>query len=194
VNDEGRSLNEAEIEALTYWPGAGDQVPTPPDLTVLPPLFNALLDEWPWWNRDWRVTEVEPAYPRLSPEWPETTGLTEVTVPGLVGSSPMVARVRFCDDRLLRFELKVAEVVIGPGSAGAGEAEPHPFGAVLTALMDRREITARQMARKTYRAESTIRMARRGHRIPRPKLVRELARALDLPEEDLLAMAGLVDD
>lgn len=187
------------IEALTYWPGLVHAVePTPVDLGVLPPLFNELLDEWPWWDRAWRVTRVEPARPReIARDEPRAVSrFTEVTVPGTVSRDagktlPMSARVRFSDDQLIRFQAKIGDIVIGPGSAAAGVPEPHPFGSVLATLMDLRGISVQEMAVRCARSMSTINMVRSGGWNPHQILVAELAEALEMSEKDLLTIAGL---
>ncbi|MFI7431264.1 helix-turn-helix domain-containing protein [Micromonospora sp. NPDC049836] len=194
-----RPLSPAVIEALTYWPGIVHPVaPTPVDLGVLPTWFNELLDEWPWWDRAWRVTRVEPAHPcEIARDEPRAVSrFTEVTVPGTVSrhagdTLPLSARVRFSDDLLIRFQAKVGDVVIGPGSAAAGVPERHPFGSVLGTLMDLRGISVREMAVRCGRSMSTINMVRSGSWNPHRILVAELAEALDMSEEDLLAIAGL---
>lgn len=194
-----RLLSPAVIEALTYWPGIVHAVaPTPVDLGVLPPLFNELLDEWPWWDRAWRVTRVEPARPReIAQDEPRAVSrFTEVTVPGTVSRDagdtlPMSARVRFSDDQLIRFQAKIGDIVIGPGSAAAGVPEPHPFGSVLATLMDLRGISVKEMAVRCARSMSTINMVRSGGWNPHQILVAELAEALEMSEKDLLTIAGL---
>ncbi|MER7541233.1 hypothetical protein ABTX77_41835 [Streptomyces sp. NPDC097704] len=129
------------IAALTYWPGAvwggRKNPPDPVDLTVLPPFFNEVLHDLPWWNRDWKVSHVEP---------------------GL----PFVAKVGFAGDRLIRFQAKTDDVVLGPAVAPAGRLESHPFARVLTGLMDLRGIPVKRMARETARSMSTIHMLRNG--------------------------------
>ncbi|WIM92497.1 helix-turn-helix transcriptional regulator [Actinoplanes oblitus] len=82
----------------------------------------------------------------------------------------------------------------GSALAEAGTHEPHPFGAVLSKLMDNRGPSVMDVAMRTYRAMSTIHAVQRGGRNPHPVLVREIARALDLPEADLTAIAGLHDE
>jgi hypothetical protein len=199
VSSADRRLTAAVTAALTYWPGVVHaEPPTPADLGVLPPLFDELLGEWPWWDRAWRVTRVEPAHPRQVAADDERAFslFTEVTVPGTISRDggdtlPFAARVRFRDDRLIRFEAKAGEVIIRPGLAAAGEPEPHPFGAVLGRLMDLRGISRREMAERCFRSQSTIAMLRAGVWNPDRKLVAELAAALDLSEQDLLAIAGL---
>ncbi|MGW3327215.1 hypothetical protein [Streptomyces virginiae] len=37
--------------------------PDPVDLTVLPLCFNEVLQDLPWWNRDWKVSHVEAGLP-----------------------------------------------------------------------------------------------------------------------------------
>jgi hypothetical protein len=61
--------------------------PEPVDLTVLPPFFNDLLGELPWWKTTWQVTQVEPAYPRevASNHDRQKNRFTEVSVPGTLG-------------------------------------------------------------------------------------------------------------
>jgi hypothetical protein len=98
--------------------------------------------------------------------------------------------VRFAGDRLIRFEAKVGDVVVVPTSAEPGKPEPYPFGAALTALMEARGLTLREVAFRCRRAESTIRKTMRGGWVPPRALVVELAGALDIPEQDLLAIAG----
>ncbi|GIJ70814.1 hypothetical protein Voc01_057310 [Virgisporangium ochraceum] len=75
MNIAGRTLGPAVLHAGR---------PDPPDLAVLPPFFTDLLHELPWWNRTWRVTEVQPAYPRefTSGEQRRKNRFTEVSVPG----------------------------------------------------------------------------------------------------------------
>jgi len=193
-----RTLSPAVLKALTYWPGVVHAVePAPADLAVLPPFFNDLLGELPWWNSRWRVTQVEPAHPRevASDHDRQKNRFTEVSVPGTLGGDagqalPFFARVRFQDDRLLRFQAKIAEMVVAPALAEAGTPEPHPFGVVLRKLMDNRGVSVTELARQTARSMSTINAARTGWHNPHPVLVREIARALGIPEADLAAMAG----
>jgi hypothetical protein len=170
----------------------------PADLSVLPPFLDELLGELPWWNRAWRVSEVGPAYPNAVPH-PKPAGVAqfvEVTVPGSVNGDgteglPFSARLRFADDRLLRWQVKVGDAVIGPGLAPAGEPEPHPFGPVFRGLMEVRGLSVRQAARQSLRAESSIKRLRVGNLIPHPALVADVARALEMPAEDLAVVAGL---
>jgi hypothetical protein len=164
----------------------------------LPPFFNELLDELPWWNRAWRVIQVEPAYPHeiARDELRVITRFTEVSVPGTVGRGPgeelpFSARVRFSDGRMVRFQAKIGDVVVGPGSAATGKPEPHPFGAVLVSLMRLRGISVAEMAMRCERAAATVSTVCNGRRNPHRILVAELAEGLGMPEEDLLAVAGL---
>ncbi|WP_432825161.1 helix-turn-helix domain-containing protein [Dactylosporangium sp. CA-092794] len=194
-----RPLSFAVIKVLTCWPGiVGGNPPTAADLALLPPFFNELLDELPWWNQAWRVTQVEPAYPLeiASNQSRTVTRFTEVSVPGTVSRDageelPFSARVRFKDNRLTRFQAKIGDVILGPGSTAAGKREPHPFGVVLTQLMKLRGISIMEMATRCGRAQSTIRGVCSGSRNPHRILVAELAEGLGMPEEDLLAIAGL---
>ncbi|MCW2144590.1 Helix-turn-helix domain-containing protein [Actinoplanes cyaneus] len=186
---------------MTYWPRlVHAEEPKPVDLAVLPHFFNGLLSELPWWDNIWRVTYVEPANPRefASDHDRQRSRFTEVSVPGILGGGagqtlPFLGRVRFESDRLLRFQAKIGDMVVGPALSEAGTHEPHPFGAVLRKLMDNRGVSVKDVARRTYRAMSTIYAAQSGGRNPHPILVREIAGALDIPEADLAAIAG-VDD
>jgi hypothetical protein len=194
-----RGLSAGVVEALTYWPGVVHAEPPPPaDLSVLPPFFDKLFGELPWWNRAWRVTEVGPAYPNAVPQSQPFKGaqFVEVTVPGSVGGDaaeglPFSARVRFAERRLLRWQAKIGDVVIGPGLAPAGEPEPHPFGRVFRGLMEARGLSAEQAAERSWRARSTINRLRKGNLIPNPALVADVARALDMSVADLAVIAGL---
>ncbi|KUN29622.1 hypothetical protein AQJ23_02345 [Streptomyces antibioticus] len=199
-----RTLTAEVIAALRYWPGViwGGQKnpPDPVDLTVLPPFFNGVLQELPWWNRDWEVREVEPGLPMEIDTGHQggPSRFTEVSVPGTVGSSggeslPFVAKVGFAGDQLIRFQAKIGDVVIGPAVAPAGELEPHPFATVLTGLMELRGIPVKMMARDTARSMSTIHMVRSGRHNPEPLLVEEIARVLAMSEADVRVIAGLDD-
>ncbi|WP_190853769.1 helix-turn-helix transcriptional regulator [Actinomadura sp. RB99] len=197
-----RTLTTEVIAALTYWPGIlyGGQKnpPDPVDLAVLPPFFNEMLQELPWWNHDWTVGHVEPGVPLeiASDHGRSRTSFTEVSVPGVVssgsgGNLPFVAKVRFERDRLIRFQAKIGDVVVGPADAPAGKPEPHPFAAVFTRLMDLRGVPIKEMAMQTGRSMSTIHMLRSGSLNPHPVLAKEIAKALGMSEADVRAIAGL---
>ncbi|GAA3507297.1 helix-turn-helix domain-containing protein [Streptomyces showdoensis] len=199
-----RTLTVDVIAALTYWPGiiwgGQENPPDPVDLTVLPPFFDEVLQELPWWNRDWRISHVEPGVPLEigTGHHGHPSPFTEVSVPGAVGpaggeSLPFVAKVGFAGDRLIRFHAKVGEVVLAPAVTPAGRLEPHPFARVLTGLMDLRGIPVRTMARETARSMSTIHMLRSGRHNPDPLLTREIARVLGMSEADVRVIAGLDD-
>jgi transcriptional regulator with XRE-family HTH domain len=79
----------------------------------------------------------------------------------------------------------------GPGVAPAGEPEPHAFGALFEMLVEMRGLSFRDVARRTGRAESTIRRLRAGDLVPERALIEQVARALDLPAANLAAIAGL---
>ncbi|MFD7450807.1 helix-turn-helix domain-containing protein [Kitasatospora sp. NPDC059827] len=198
-----RPLTADVIAALTYWPGViwvgQKHPPDPVDVSVLPPFLNGLLRDLPWWNRDWRVDRVEPGTPvetgdhRLDP----AVRFAEVSVPGTVVSGdgeglPFVAKVGFTGDRLVRFQAKVGDVVIGPAVSPAGRPEPHPFGRVLTGLMALRGIPVKDVAEGAGLSMSTVQMLRHGHNPDLP-LVRRIAEALDISEADLRVIAGLDD-
>ncbi|XVV13762.1 helix-turn-helix domain-containing protein [Actinoplanes sp. CA-131856] len=179
------------IEALTRSRGNADP-------SVLVSFVDTLLDELPWWDRSWRVADV--GEPRSSSSSrglpPGAVQVVEVTVPGSLGRNadevqPFSARLRLLGDRLLRWQMKAGDTVIGPALAPAGESEPHPFGAVFRLLAEMRGLTIPQLARRTERAESTIRRLRAGGLVPERTLIEEVAHALDLPAADLAAIADL---
>lgn len=199
-----RTLSVDVIAALTYWPGSiwGGQKnpPDPVDLAVLPSFFNEVLQELPWWNRDWQISHVEPGLPLEigSDHHGHPSTFTEVSVPGTVGSDggeslPFVAKVGFAGDQLIRFQAKIGDVVLGPAVAPAGRLEPHPFARVLTGLMNLRGIPVRAMARETARSMSTIHMLRSGRHNPEPPLTQEIAKVLGMSEADVRVIAGLDD-
>jgi hypothetical protein len=205
MSPANRTLSADVIAALTYWPrfivSDREFPPDPVDLTVLAPFFNDVLQDLPWWNRDWEVTHVEPGLPLeiASDHDRSTTRFTEVSVPGTVSSHsgealPFVAKVRFESDQLIRFQAKIGDIVVGPAQAPAGQLEPHPFARVFTRLMDLRGIPVRKMAERTYRSISTIHMLRSGLLNPHPVLAKEIATALHMSEEDVTAIAGLDDN
>jgi hypothetical protein len=187
------------IVALTSWPGIlGGTAPTPAVLARLMPFFNELLDELPWWDRAWRVTQVEPAYPlvRARDQLKTVSGLIEVSVPGAVsrdGGEELLffARVGFEKSRLTRFQAKIGDVVLRPASTAAGKREPHPFGAVLTRLMRLRGVSSTEMAMRCGLAETTVRAVCHGSWNPHAVVVAKLAKGLGMAEEDLFAIAGL---
>lgn len=199
VSFADRPLDADVLAALTSWPGIrGRAAPAPAVLARLVPFFNGLLDELPWWDRAWRVTRVEPAYPlvRARDQLDAVSGLIEVSIPGAVSRDggedlPFFARVGFEDDRLTRFQAKIGDVVLGPGATGAGKREPHPFGAVLASLMRLRGISAMEMARRCGLAVTTVRAVGDGAWNPHHAVVVALAGGLGMPEKDLLAVAGL---
>ena len=201
-----RTLTVDVIAALTYWPGViwgGQKIPPDPvDVTVLPPFFNEVLQDLPWWNRDWKVSHVEPGLPLEigSEHHGHFSRFTEVSVsvPGTVGSGcdemlPFVAKVGFAGDRLIRFQAKIGDVVLGSAVAPAGQLEPHPFARVLTGLMELRGIPVKVMARETARSMSTIHMLRSGTLNPEPLLAQEIAKVLAMAEADVRVIAGLDD-
>lgn len=162
-------------------------------------LFNEVLHNLPWWNRDWKVDRVQPGSPAETGDHRSDPAVrvTEVSIPGTVASAnserlPFVAKVGFTGDRLIRFQAKIGDVVIGPAVAPAGRSEPHPFGRVLTGLMDLRGIPVREMARAVGLSMSTIHMLRRGHN---PNLLQTclIAGILDMSEADVKVIAGLDD-
>lgn len=203
VETANRALTADVIAALRYWPGViwvgQKHPPDPVDMTVLPPFFNEVLQDLPWWNRDWKVDRVQPGLPADTGDHlcDPAVRFTEVSIPGTVASGngeslPFVAKVGFAGDRLIRFQAKIGDVVIGPAVAPAGRSEPHPFGRVLTGLMDLRGIPVRDMARAAGLSMSTIHMLRRGHN-PNLLQARLIAGILDMSEADVRVIAGLDD-
>ncbi|MET9926686.1 MULTISPECIES: XRE family transcriptional regulator [unclassified Streptomyces] len=200
-----RTLTPDVIAALTYWPdviwGGQTYPPDPVDLSALTPFLTEVLADLPWWNRDWKVSHVEPGRPLEieSDHRGHSAPYTEVSVPGTVGPGggeclPFVAKVGFAGDRLIRFQAKIDDVVVGPAAAPAGQLEPHPFGRVFTGLMDLRGIPVKMMAMETGRSRSTIHLLRSGRLQPHPLLVQQIATVLGLSEADVRAIAGLDAD
>jgi lambda repressor-like predicted transcriptional regulator len=176
----------------------GGTAPAPEVLARLVPWCNVLLDELPWWDRAWRVTRVEPAYPivRDREQLRARTGYIEVSIPGTLGRAgdadlPFFARAGFEGHQLIRFQAKIGDVVVGPSSTPAGQREPHPFGAVLHRLMRLRGVSVAQMARRSGLAETTVTAVSRGAWNPHHRMVTALADGLGIPVRDLLAIAGL---
>lgn len=130
-----RTLSADVIAALSYWPGVivpGQKLPPHPvELTVLLPFFNGVLQDLAWWNRDGKVTHIEPGIPlEIACDHDRSKSrCTEVSVPGTVSSDsgeslPFVAKVRFESNQLIRFEAKIGDVVLGPAHASAGQWRP----------------------------------------------------------------------
>ncbi|MEV0842266.1 hypothetical protein AB0I55_22350 [Actinocatenispora sera] len=67
----------------------------------------------------------------------------------------------------------------------------HRFADILQGLMDNRGLLPRAVSRASARAESTILQLLHGSLPPSPELVRDIAPVLQIPEADLLAIAGL---
>ncbi|GJF32162.1 hypothetical protein KNE206_48620 [Kitasatospora sp. NE20-6] len=198
-----RALTADVIAALTYWPDVlwvgQKNPPDPVDTTVLLPFINEVLQDLPWWNRDWKVDRVKPGIPvetgdhRCDP----AVRFAEVSIPGTVTSGngeslPFVAKIGFTGDRLIRFQAKIGDVVIGPAVAPVGQSEPHPFGRILTGLMDLRGIPVRDMARAVGLSMSTIGMLRGGDN-PDLLQARLIAGVLNMSEADVRVIAGLDD-
>ncbi|MEV4409378.1 helix-turn-helix domain-containing protein [Actinoplanes sp. NPDC049598] len=180
------------VEALSR-PGEGVT-----DQAGLAAFLDSLLDELPWWDRGWRVSDV--GMPRRCSSSlglaPGAVQVVEVVVPGSLSlgageAQLFVAQVRLLEDRLLRWQMKVGDKVVGPALAPAGETDPHPFGAVFRLLVEMRGLSSDEMARRTGRAMTTIRKLRDGRLVPERALIEEVARALDLPSADLGMIAGL---
>jgi len=65
------------------------------------------------------------------------------------------------------------------------------FADILHGLMDNRELSPRAVSRASARAESTILKLLNGNISPSTELLRDIAPALQIPEADLLLIAGL---
>ncbi|XVU26543.1 helix-turn-helix domain-containing protein [Actinoplanes sp. CA-054009] len=161
-------------------------------------FLGGLLSELPWWDRSWRVADVGAVRSSSSSRglWPGEVQVVEVTVPGSLRRDegeelPFSARVRLLGDRLLRWQMKVRDRVIGPALGAVGEPEPHPFGAVFRMLMELRGLSLEQVAQRTGRAMSTIKMLHAGRLVPERALIEQLARALELPVTRLATIAEL---
>ncbi|WP_422771467.1 helix-turn-helix domain-containing protein [Plantactinospora sp. WMMC1484] len=188
----------AVIKALTdpAHDAAPDQLAA--ERSVLATFLDTLLGELPWWNRAWRVAEVGEVCKSSSARAmrPGRVQVVEVTVPGSLGGDAreiqtFSARVRLLEDRLLRWQMKVGDTVIGPAVAPAGELEPHPFGAVFQMLVEMRGLSRGEVALRTGRAQATIMKLRHGALVPERALIEELARALNVPAANLALIAGV---
>ncbi|MDG4778727.1 helix-turn-helix transcriptional regulator [Micromonospora sp. WMMD961] len=191
-------MSAAVVEALTdrARDASPDQLTV--DRSVLATFLDTLLGELPWWSRAWRVAEVgevrkSSSALALPPGEPQ---VVEVTVPGSLGGDAgkvqsFSARVRLLEDRLLRWQMKIGDTVIGPAVAPAGEPEPHPFGAVFGMLVEMRGLSLREVAWQAGRAHSTIMKLRHGGLVPERGLIEQLAQALNVPAEDLTLIAGV---
>lgn len=65
------------------------------------------------------------------------------------------------------------------------------FADILQGLMDNRGLSARAVSRTSARAESTILQLLQGSIPPSPEIVKDIAPVLQIPEADLLTIAGL---
>ncbi|MEU9688786.1 XRE family transcriptional regulator [Amycolatopsis japonica] len=65
------------------------------------------------------------------------------------------------------------------------------FSEILRGLMGTRELSPRAISRASARAESTILQLLNGNITPSTEIVRDIAPVLQIPEEDLLIIAGL---
>jgi hypothetical protein len=179
VDDE---LTSAQFDALLAESG---------DREVLAAFLCRRIGQWPWWDSAWQVVEIREVRPRQITEW-----LHEVTVDGVIGRDagetlPLSVFARVAGSRLDRFEVRVGDALIGPPIR---HGDPHPFGSILSALMDRRGISRRDMARRCQLAESTVAKMRAGYLVPQREGMVGLAAALEMPVGDLLAVAGLPQD
>jgi lambda repressor-like predicted transcriptional regulator len=199
MTTDDRVLSPAVLAALTWWPRFGRQL-EPVDLAPLIPFLNELLDDLPWWNRDYRVTQVEQVEAHEVPGYPggPLKRFTEVSVPATLTNAAahelsFFGRIRFEGNIMRRFQAKVGDTVITPALRPAGVQDPHPFGPLLQALMANRGDSVKDLAQGAGLSMSTVRWLGAGGLRPHPKLVRHLAEALGLPEADLAAIAGVSD-
>ncbi|GIF17302.1 DNA-binding Xre family transcriptional regulator [Actinoplanes tereljensis] len=162
------------------------------DRAVLIALLRERIWRWPWWDRSWQVVEIREVRPREIHDW-----LHEVSIDGLVSRDaaaplPLSVYTRVAGSRLDRFEVQVADTLIGPPIR---ESDPHPFGAIFCALMDRRGISRPEMARRCGLAQSTVAKIRAGRLVPqRADHLADIAAAFEMPVGDLRAIAGLPED
>jgi hypothetical protein len=199
MRTDDRVLSPAVLAALTYWPRF-DRRREPVDLAPLIPFLNELLDDLPWWNRDYRATQVEQVEPHEIPDLPggPLKRFTEVSVPATLTSGAghelsFFGRIRFEGNIMRRFQAKVGDTVITPALRPAGIQDPHPFGPLLLDLMANRRNSTSDLARGAGLSMATVRWLGSGGLRPHPKLVQRLAEALGLPEADLAAIAGVSD-
>jgi hypothetical protein len=181
VNDE---LTPSQYDALLN-EGVSDWAP-------LAAFLHERIRRWPWWDCAWTVVTIQQVQRRQINDWLHT-----VTIDGLVGRGaeetlPLSVFVRVAGPRLDRFEVRVGDALIGPPIR---HSDPHPFGSIFSALMDRRGISREEMAFRCKIAESTVAKMRAGYLVPRQRdRVADLAAALEMPVGDLMAIAGLPED
>ncbi|WP_328475481.1 helix-turn-helix transcriptional regulator [Actinoplanes sp. NBC_00393] len=162
------------------------------DRNVLIALLHERISQWPWWDGAWRIIEIQEVHPRQIAE-----RLHTVTIVGMLGRDegatlPLSVFTRVAGSRLDRFEVRVGDVLIGPP---VRDSDPHPFGSIFSALMDRRGISREEMARRCGLALSTVAKMRAGYLVPeQPDRLASLAAALEMPVGDLMAVAGLHTD
>ncbi|MFF5085520.1 helix-turn-helix domain-containing protein [Actinoplanes sp. NPDC000266] len=143
-----------------------------------PAPFGALLNEETG-DREALVSFLNELIRRW-PWWDRTWRITEIH------------EVRVVRSHLTQFEARIGDVLIGPP---VRPGDPHPFGAIFSALMDRRGISGKEMAHRCRLAESTVAKMRAGRAVPRErKRIADLAAALDMPVGDLAAIVGLPED
>ncbi|WP_430784177.1 helix-turn-helix domain-containing protein [Actinoplanes sp. G11-F43] len=159
------------------------------DHAILTALLHDRIGRWPWWDRAWRIVGIHEVRPRQINDW-----LHEVTVEGTAGRDvaetlPVSVFLRVAGQRIDRFEVRAGEALIGPPIR---HGDPHPFGSILSALMDRRGISPAELARRCGLAMTTVRKLRAGHMVPRdPRRAADLAAALGMPAGDLMAIVGM---
>ncbi len=124
------------------------------DHAILTALLHDRIGRWPWWDRAWRIVGIHEVRPRQINDW-----LHEVTVEGTAGRDvaetlPVSVFLRVAGQRIDRFEVRAGEALIGPPIR---HGDPHPFGSILSALIDRRGISPAELARRCGLAMTTVR-------------------------------------
>ena len=177
-------LTPAQLDALLNKAASGGD--------VLVALLRERIGRWRWWDSSWRIVTIREIRTQQINEW-----LHNVAIDGAVGRDaaemlPLSVFIRVAGSRVDRFEVQVGETLIGPPIRFK---DPHPFGSIFSALMDRRGIARQEVAFRCKLAESTVAKMRAGYMVPRQRdRVVDLAAVLEMPVGDLMAIVGMPED
>jgi hypothetical protein len=167
------------------------------DHRVLAGLLHQQIRRWPWWSREWRFIEIHEVLPRQIHAMVHTVTVNGTIARDVTEILPLSALMRVAGARdtepwMDRFQVQAGDALIGPPIR---HDDPHPFGAILSALMDRRGLSRRDVAIHCGLAESTVAKMRGGYAVPQDRnRVADLAEVLKMPAGDLMAIVGLPDD
>jgi Helix-turn-helix domain len=162
------------------------------DREILVALLNERVARWPWWDSSWRVIEIREVRARQLNRLQHRVVLNGVAGRDTGETLPLSFTTRVWGPGRVRFEVRVVDAGVG---ASVRDSDPHPFGLILCALMDRRGLSRKDVAHHCGLAQSTVAKMMAGYMVPRePGLLAGLAAALTMPVGDLRAIAGLPED